>query len=201
MEPNLDMLQKAKEKEGIDVLQATADEFLTQLAPKSKYNKILFSHCAHHLPNPAATFRVVLEALPQDGRCVVINYPKNFSRFYWKAANELFNSQKMCTSDMSKEMTAAGMVVEEHEVPVNYKVTKSFWYKRLRGRVFSTLETMTDEQIEEGIAEIERTKLSGLGMDEEFQITELHVVAVGRYMHACMRLLIVISTFTVVTFM
>ena len=82
VEPNLDMLQKAKEKEGIDVLQATADEFLTQLAPKSKYNKILFSHCAHHLQNPAATFRVVLEALPQDGRCVVINYPKNFSRFY-----------------------------------------------------------------------------------------------------------------------
>ena len=101
-----------------------------------------------------------------------------------------------------------------HEVPVNYKVTKSFWYKRLRGRVFSTLETMTDEQIEEGIAEIERTKLSGLSMDEEFQITELHVHGCcGRpyqysctdyilYNITCMQLLIVIiSTFTVVTFM
>lgn len=39
---------------------------------------------------------------------------------------------------------------------------------------------MTDEQIEEGIAEQEKTKLSGVGMEEEFLSTELQVIAVGR---------------------
>ena len=180
VEPNPDMLQKAKEKEGVDVLQATGDEFVAQLAPNSNYNKILFSHCAHHLPNPAATFRAVLKAMPEDGRCLVINYPPNFSSFYWKAANELFNSTKMCTSDMSKEMIAAGMTVDVYKVPATYKMAKSSWYERLRKRVFSTLEAMTDEEIEEGIAELEETKLSGVGMEEEFQMTEFHVVAVGR---------------------
>ena len=172
------MLKKAKGKEGIDVLQATADEFAAQATLRSKYNKMLFNHSAHHLPNPAATFRaLMLEAMPQDGRCAVVYYPSKVSLLLWKAAREAFNNN---ARDLSKEMTAAGMVVEVHEVEVHYKVTKSFWYKRLRGRVYSTIESMTDEQIEEGIAELENTKLSSLGMDEEFQTSEVHVIAVGR---------------------
>ena len=170
------MLQKAKGREGIDTLQATGDEFVAQLAPKSKYNKILFCHSAHHLPNPAATFRALLEAMPQDGRCAVVYYPSEVSLLLWQAAMEAFSSK---ARDLSKEMSSAGMVVELHEVTVHYKVTKSFWYQRLRGRVYSTIESMTDEQIEEGIAELESTKLSDLGMEEEFETSEIHLIAVG----------------------
>lgn len=84
------------------------------------------------------------------------------------------------TKDLSKDMLAAGMAVAAHEVEVHCKITKSYWYNQLRKRAVSALEAMTDEQIEKGIAELEKTKLSGVGMEEELQIIEYHTVGVGR---------------------
>ena len=111
-----------------------------------------------------------------DAHCVVLYYPENKSFLIWKAALDIFNEVR---HDLSKPMMAAGMAVEVNKVTISYKVTKAFWYERFQGRVYSSLEMMTDEQIEAGIAELEETRLKGVAMEEEFEIKEVHMVSVG----------------------
>ena len=111
-----------------------------------------------------------------DARCVVLYYPENKSFLIWKAALDIFNEVR---HDRSKPMMAAGMAVEVNKVTIRYKVTKAFWYERFRGSVYSSLEMMTDEQIEAGIAELEEARLKGVAMEEEFEIKEVHMVSVG----------------------
>ena len=156
-------------------MQATADDF-TAHPNFPDYNKIFMSHSAHHLPDPVTTFKTMLQRMTPDARCVVVYYPENNSMLLWKAAIDMFNKHP---HDMSKPMIDAGMAVEVHRANVSYKVTKAFWYHRLRGRVYSPLEMLTDEQIEAGIAELEATRLKGVAMEEEFEMKEVHMVSVG----------------------
>ena len=175
VEPHQGLLKEAQGREGVETLLATADEFVAR--PEfPKYNKFLMCHCAHHFPNPVATFKAMLQRMPADGRCMVINYPDEITLPLWRSARDSFNRHP---HDPSKPMIEAGLAVEVHREVVSYHVTKSFWYKRIRGRVYSPLEMLTDEEIEQGIAELEETELRGVGLEEEFEIREINMCFVG----------------------
>ena len=59
-------------------------------------------------------------------------------------------------------------VTEEH---IDVNLTKSKWYHMLRGRFNSNLTELTDEEIEEGIDELERGKLKDLNPEDDISIS------------------------------
>ena len=177
VDPNHKLLQIARNREGVVGLQATVAEFVAR-PDFPEYNKFLMCHCAHHFPDLVATFKAMLQRMPVDGRCVMLYYPaKEITLPLWKKVREMIS--KCDESPHKEQMIEAGLAVEVHREVVSYHVTKSFWYKWLRGRAASFFERLTDEEIEQGIAELEKTQLAGIGMEEVFEIKDAHMVAVA----------------------
>ena len=175
VDPNQKSLQIARDREGVVCLQATAAEFVAR-PDFPKYNKFLICHCAHHFPDLASTFKAMLQRMPADGRCVMLYYSEEITLPLWKTVREMMGKREGCHEE---QMIEAGLAVEVHEEVVSYHVTKSFWYKYIRERAMSLFEQMTDEEIEQGIAELEKTQLAGIGPEEEFEIKDAQVVAVA----------------------
>lgn len=57
-----------------------------------------------------------------------------------------------------------------------YAPTKGEWYRNLRHRAFQCLEYLSDEEIEEGLQELDQTDFAG--MNEEDKIVAIDPVAV-----------------------
>ena len=70
--------------------------------------------------------------------------------------------------------------VEVAEENIDFNVTKSKWYHMLRGRFNSNLTKFTDEEIEEGIDELERGKLKDLEPQDDISISFTLLVFMAR---------------------
>ena len=64
----------------------------------------------------------------------------------------------------------ANFEVEVSEEKIYVGLKKSRWYEMLRGRFQSTLSEFTDEEIEDGINELETGKLKGLCLEDEVKL-------------------------------
>ena len=71
----------------------------------------------------------------------------------------LFGERKEITSAC---LRLAKFEVEVTEENIDFNVTKSKWYDMLLGRFICGLTELTDEEIEEGIDELQRIKLKDL---------------------------------------
>ena len=70
--------------------------------------------------------------------------------------------------------------VEVKEENIDFNVTKSKWYDMLRGRFHSSLTELTDEEIEEGIDELQRGKLKDLKPQDDISISSTLLVFIAR---------------------
>ena len=161
VDPSAEMLQIAKSRSGLKPCLTTADSFLASTNDGlPRCNKILVNESAHLFRDPQDTFCKALEYLPVDGLLVVIVRATQSTFPMWKALREKFapvseNEFKTYLDNAGfcnvKMMTEIGMV----------KMTKLDWYDRLRKRVFSTLYEFSDEQIEEGLKELDQEWFPG----------------------------------------
>lgn len=147
------MLLVAEDREGVTPYLATADAFLTSDV-KPKYNKVLMNECAHLFPDPLETFRKTAKYLPQDGLLVLIVRAHTSTFPMWKSMQKKF---AVFGEDVFKEfLEKAGFKVTITSEVYTIKMTKGDWYNKLRRRVFSTLYDFSDEEIEEGLKEVDR---------------------------------------------
>jgi len=59
-----------------------------------------------------------------------------------------------------------GWAVEKHTEVYVVKMTKKEWYSQLQRKAFSSLQVFTDEEIEAGLSELDKTQMSGIGLDD-----------------------------------
>ena len=76
-------------------------------------------------------------------------------------ANDLTHEQ--CSSLAGR----MGFAVTSYEVTLEYTMTKSLWYETLRKRYTSFVRQFTDEEMEEGIRELEMGMFQELKEDSE----------------------------------
>lgn len=151
IDPFQEMLNVA-EKNGAITIQSTAEDFF---ATKSKYplDKVLMNFCVHHFNDQDFVFSRLAEYLPEDGVCIITEYPPNATFPWFKAAKQAFTAsgeEKMMPLIKSKGLKCRFVTDTEPA-----EMDKALWYESIRKRFSSSLLKFSDEELEEGISELE----------------------------------------------
>ena len=162
VDPSEGQIQQVMQRSNIIPVLGTADDFLKSEESKN-YNRILFSQCVHHFPDQKATFEVMYNLLPIGSVCVVTGASKKTFLPLWKSARENFGSYML---DEVENLKSCGFDVESFCLNLPLRITKKKWYNKIRDRIFSSFNSLSDEEIETGIDEIERTLLFNVMQDE-----------------------------------
>ena len=161
VDPTPGMLEIARTKEGVETMLATADDFATS-STLPKYKKILFCRCFHHLHDPATLFKSMLENCQAGTVCLVLDAIEAPVFCYAnKTALRGFPPEVVLSA-----VKETGWVVENHTEVYAVKMTKKEWYSQLQRKAFSSLQVFTDEEIEAGLSELDKTQMSSVAPDE-----------------------------------
>ncbi len=152
------MLQVAVKLDGLIGCNTSADEFFVR-SHQVKYNKVLMNECAHLFPDTLGTFRKAAEYLPQDGLLVLITRAVTSTFPMWQELKKKFTVHS--ENVFQEFLEQAGFRVQKTMEVYTIQMTKGQWYDKLRRRVFTALYEFTDEEIEEGLKELDREWFPG----------------------------------------
>ena len=175
VDPNKNLLEIAKGR-GLDTLLVPADTFFS--SPSAcQYNKYLFCHSTHYFPDRRTTFEKAFAGIPVGSVLLIIDEDSTrLAMPLFSKALEMQNLQQK-SGNLSLDLSDAGFVIEQQEGKMPFSYTKEEWYRKLRGRYRAVLEVFTDEEIEAGIAELERSTLKDTDV-VQFENTYRYFLAV-----------------------
>ena len=171
VEPSAEMQEVAKKKKGVFPIQKTADEFLSDLRIDQHFDRAVCVGVAHHFADPVKIYRSVEAFLSPYGVFWVVQVGEYLYPWFTKIGNGIGAFLGERKEETASWLQLAKFDVEVSEEKVDYSVKKSQWYDMLRGRFHSTLEELSDEEIEEGIDELEKGKLKDLKLHDDIHIS------------------------------
>lgn len=151
IEPNHDMIGIAMKKDGVIPIESTAGDFLA-VTPKYPMKIVLISSAVHHIRDLAGTFANLARYMPDDGICLVTQYPPP-AKVWFEAGLKKFKGIE--NESFYRILESNHLQYKSFQWKEPVEMDKQFWYETLRSRYSSTLTYFTDEEIEEGIDELE----------------------------------------------
>ena len=157
VEPSESMLRLACQKEGVSSLRGTAEEFFRN-KENYTFDKALLLCCIHHFPETTPIFKKWAQWLPPGSLCFILTRPPKTTLPFFSKVFPLF--EKSCTDipAMVECLRLLGLTVEVSEERMLLNMSKHQWYAMLRARYMSNMYALTDQDIEEGIVELERER-------------------------------------------
>ena len=160
-DPSPESIKIAEGKEGVRGMVADADQFLATQDSKD-YNKYLFLSVVHHLPDQKETFESAYQCLPKGGEILIIRQKYKHFPPLWNRAHSLLTSNDNNTFESNIEaLKGAGFTVISEEEGKKEILVKKEYFDQLRHRKFSNLHSLTDEEIEEGLRELDEVVFKG----------------------------------------
>ena len=165
VDPSQDMLDVARQKDGLIAVQSTAEEFL---ASKPEYPlKVVFMHgSSHHFENLDFVFSRLAEYMPDDGVCFITEYPVKNTLPLFNAAREAYLKVTSRLDILCELIRAKGLKSKMVKGTELGEINMALWYEGLRNRMFSILYNFSDEEIEEGIKEMREQQYNGVESTE-----------------------------------
>ena len=153
VEPSENMLRIAAKKEGIVPVLSTAEEFLAK-KPDCSMKFVLLNGVVHYFKDLSKVIgNLAKYMIPEKGTCLITQYP--LPKDFWVEAGIKKYSGRIETEYVQAISEPHGLQC----VPVEWKeaveIEKELWYEGLRQRYASTLDSFSDEEIAEGICELE----------------------------------------------
>ena len=175
IDPNTAMQEVARKRNGVYPVQATGEEFFQRPSINCCFDRVILAGSSHHISDPSNVFKGIERSLRPDGICVVTLPDIPLSNFPLFTKFKSVDVRSVCTQwkkDTLRSLVEANLTVQSWHVDLTYAVTKSKWYEVLRGRFWSTLRGFSDEELEEGIEELERGQLNGIKFNETLDICD-----------------------------
>ena len=171
VDPSPGMQAVAKKRKGVYPITKRVEEFLHDFKIEKFFDKALCICCIHHFAELLEIFRGLEASLRPGGTLLVVTTGKSSNLPLFTNAEKSLGAS---TSNFKERITAmlrkANFEVEVSEEKIYGGLKKSRWYEMLRGRFQSTLSEFTDEEIEDGINELETGKLKGLCLEDEVKL-------------------------------
>ena len=167
VEPVEKLFVQASNRHGVKPVLATCSEFYKNPAHQaSQYDKVLFCASIHHLPDQLATLRMVYNCMPTGGLCLAIKCGDKITVPLWQSAKAAYDANTDCSDNFEQVFGTVHKTTES----IFFTTKKSVWFAKLRDRIFSYFESLSDEEIEKGIAELEETEFKGIKDDDELNL-------------------------------
>ena len=167
VDPSPEMHQLAKKRKGICPVQKTAEEFFSDTQISQCFDMVIAVFCTHHFVDHDAVYKGIFRSLRPGGIFVQFDtisdgHPK------FKMAVDKWSTHSQKASERKKflrEIMFQGKFTQK-EICSPWSVTKSKLYEMFRCRYMSIFHQLSDEQIEEGIKELESESLKDVKDNE-----------------------------------
>ena len=180
VDPSIDMLKIAEKKKGLKTCPSTADDFFGgNYQTDYIYNKLMFLSCANLFQDPYETFRSAFEYLPANGLLVVVQRSTECTLPLWKSIYAKSIQSSHTIDGYRDQLERAGFQVTLSVETGASTMTKREWYDKLRKRMFTVMSGLSDEEIEEGIREVDREWFCDKEDGDNIEIKDTLVYFVG----------------------
>ncbi len=152
IEPSAPMCNEASKLLNITALCTDAHGFLEQNIP---FTKMLLKEVIHHITDRERFWHNTYNALPIGGKLLIITRPQHIAFPFFDAAKKAFSRNQPPHEEIETELKNAGFDVSTTRRSHTFTLPKESWYDMLRHRFMSDLGAFSDQEIEEGISEIE----------------------------------------------
>lgn len=152
IEPSAPMCEEASKFPNITAVCADAHTFLAENIP---FTKMLLKEVIHHIGKREIFWKNVYESLPHEGKLLIITRPQHIAFPFFKAAKEVFARNQPPHELFETQLRECGFNVQTTLRSHTFTLQKENWYEMLRHRFMSDLGVFSDQEIEEGICEIE----------------------------------------------
>lgn len=156
VDPIQEMLDVAQ-KNGAITIQSTAENFFAS-KPDYPLKVVLMNGCVHHFADLDLVFSQLAKYMPEDGVCFVTEYPADKPLPYFKAALQAIASygKGMFKLDLLRTLIESkGLNCRMISETETIEIGKEFWYEAIRSRSASVLQKFSDDELEQGIEELE----------------------------------------------
>lgn len=152
IEPSAPMCDEASKIPNITAICTDAHGFLKQSIP---FTKMLLKEVIHHIDERETFWLGTYNALPVYGKLLIITRPQHIAFPFFDAAKEAFARNQPPHEIIETELLKSGFDVNTSRRSHTFTLPKKSWYEMLRHRFMSDLGVFSDQEIEEGIEEIE----------------------------------------------
>ncbi len=119
------------------------------------YNKVLVKEAIHHVTEREALFKNLFEKLPSGGRILLVHVPPELDYPIFERALEKAKGWHAHPDDLEAQMKNAGFKVERDILIHRHQLKKNHYFDQIRSRFMSVLHHFSDEEMEEGLREME----------------------------------------------
>lgn len=160
VEPSAEMQELARKRKGIYPVQKTAGEFFSDPKISQCFDMVVAVCSTHHFVDPDAVYEGIFRALRPSGAFVQFDTIRHNHPYFKMAENTLSTySQRVSErKQFLREIKFQGKFSQE-EFSYAWSVRKSKLYEMFRLRCMSMFHQLSDEQIEEGIKELDSETL------------------------------------------
>lgn len=152
IEPSAPMCDEASKFSNITTVCTDAHGFLKQNIP---FTKMLLKEVIHHITDRETFWLNAYNSLPYGGKLLVITRPQQISFPLFDAAREAFARNQPPHEIIETELLKSGFDIHTSHRSHTFALNKKSWYEMLRHRFMSDLGVFSDQEIDEGIKEIE----------------------------------------------
>ncbi|KAJ7383000.1 hypothetical protein OS493_031170 [Desmophyllum pertusum] len=167
VDPSAEMQEVAQQRKGLYPVQKTAEEFFSDPEINQVFDRVVSVGSSHHFVDPVAVYKGILRSLRPGGffieaNCVEARHPM------FKSAENVFNThcKNMVNPRLLQEMNLQGKISHQEVTTPTVAVAKSKLYEMFRCRYMSMFNRLSDEQIEEGINELDNELLKDVKDDD-----------------------------------
>lgn len=155
VEPSENMLSQIEHTESIEPVCADALTFSERT--DIRYDKILLKEMVHFVDNRKSLFEGIGRQLSEKGRVLIVTRPQATPLPFFKAALETFAQGQPSVESIENDLKDAHITPSSFKEEFFFSMPKERWYGMLRNRFMSNLQHFTDQEIEEGILQLEQT--------------------------------------------
>ena len=168
VDPSVEMQKIALQKKGVNSILKTAEEFFSNPQISERFDRVIATISAHHFVNADAVFEGILRSLRPGGFFLQFNAIKSTLPSFESAKMLLSQCFKRESEvrDLLQRKIGLSAKISEKEFSFSAEITKSKLYKRYRCRFVSLFQKLSDDQIEEGIIELDNEHFQNVSDDE-----------------------------------
>lgn len=155
VEPSGRMCDEARKIESLNVIHACANSFVEMGG--LDYNKVLMKEMVHHIEQREQVWKYLKQRLQANGQILIVTRPRQTPIPLFTAAKKQFSINQPDHETLIKELETAGFNVQIESDTYAVKTPKERWFNMLRNRFMSDLSSFTDDEIEQGIEELQKT--------------------------------------------
>lgn len=157
VDPFAEMLAQAESHPKIECKQFDGLAFS---ALEGKYDKVLMKEAVHHVEDKDLLFRNLFERLSPGGRLLLVHVPPELDYPLFQKALERVRNWHADPEDLNRTLGNAGFQVAHEYLKYHHSIPKHKYINMVRTGYMTVLSSFSDEEIEEGIKEME-TNLAG----------------------------------------